>query len=196
LGADHPATATSLNNLAELYRAQGNYGAALPLYERALAINEQALGADHPATAQSLNNLAVNQYYLGDLHAAERLMSRALQIRKVRLGPDHHDTQSSLQSLAAIQQRLAGASSQPPSDPADDLAPLIAAIAAIAAGDEEQRPAVEQALAELEGQGWMLRGPVARIWQGERERDALVEGLDAQHTLFVERILELIRRPT
>ena len=76
------------------------------------------------------------------------------------------------------------------------VTPLLAAIARIAAGDDGPRQAVEQSLAQLEQQGGMLRGPVARIWQGERERDALVEGLDAQHTLFVERILELIRRPT
>jgi len=81
----------------------------------------------------------------------------------------------------------------PPSDPADALAPLIAAIARIAAGDDGQRAAVEQSLAQLEQQGGMLRGPVAQIWQGERERDALVEGLDAQDTLLVERILELLR---
>ena len=34
-GKDHPSTATSLNNLAGLYRSQGNYEAAAPLYLRA-----------------------------------------------------------------------------------------------------------------------------------------------------------------
>jgi tetratricopeptide (TPR) repeat protein len=51
--------ATSLNNLAELYRIQGNYGDAEPLYQRALRIWETALGPDHPLVATSLNNLAV-----------------------------------------------------------------------------------------------------------------------------------------
>jgi tetratricopeptide (TPR) repeat protein len=32
LGPEHPSTATSLNNLAELYRNQGRYGDAEPLY--------------------------------------------------------------------------------------------------------------------------------------------------------------------
>ena len=58
LGPDHPDTATSLNNLAELLQAQGRYAEAEPLYRRALAIREQALGPDHPDTATSLNNLA------------------------------------------------------------------------------------------------------------------------------------------
>ena len=51
LGPDHPDTGLSLNNLAELYRAQGKYGQAEPLYQRSLAIKEKALGPDHPSTA-------------------------------------------------------------------------------------------------------------------------------------------------
>jgi tetratricopeptide (TPR) repeat protein len=37
-GPDHPDVATSLNNLAELYRVQGRYADAERLYERSLAI--------------------------------------------------------------------------------------------------------------------------------------------------------------
>ncbi len=37
-GSDHPTTVTSLNNLAELHRAQGKYAEAEPLHKRALAI--------------------------------------------------------------------------------------------------------------------------------------------------------------
>ena len=51
LGPDHPDTAATLNNLAELYRAQRKYDEAEPLYQRALAIREKALGQDHPDTA-------------------------------------------------------------------------------------------------------------------------------------------------
>ena len=55
LGPAHPLTATNLNNLAELYRAQGRLDEAEPLLQRTLAIRERALGPDHPDTAQSLN---------------------------------------------------------------------------------------------------------------------------------------------
>ena len=58
-GANHPNVATSLNNLAELYRAQGRYADAEPLYKRALAIQEKALESNHPYVATSLNNLAL-----------------------------------------------------------------------------------------------------------------------------------------
>lgn len=50
-GLDHPDAATSLNNLAMLYRAQGRYVEAEPLCQRALGIYERALGADHARTA-------------------------------------------------------------------------------------------------------------------------------------------------
>ena len=42
LGPEHPDTATSLNNLAELYRVQANFADAGPLHQRALKIRETA----------------------------------------------------------------------------------------------------------------------------------------------------------
>ena len=46
--AKPPDVATSLNNLAGLYRTQGDYEAALPLYRRSLQIWEETLGKNHP----------------------------------------------------------------------------------------------------------------------------------------------------
>ena len=42
--------ASSLNNLATLYEAQGKYTEAEPLSQRALAILQQTLGSEHPTT--------------------------------------------------------------------------------------------------------------------------------------------------
>lgn len=53
-GPEHPNTATSLNNLAELYRAMGQYARAEPLNIRALAISEKARGPEHPSTGTYL----------------------------------------------------------------------------------------------------------------------------------------------
>ena len=78
LGPDHPDVATALNNLAELYREQGRYAEAAPLYKRSLAIYEKGLGPDHPACrSRPLNNLA--QLYLeqGRYAEAEPLYKRA-----------------------------------------------------------------------------------------------------------------------
>src|SRR5262245_46930961 len=54
-----PEVGTLLNNLAELYRVQGRYAEAEPLYKRALAISEKALGPDHPNVGIPLSNLAL-----------------------------------------------------------------------------------------------------------------------------------------
>ena len=40
----------SNHNLAALYRDQGKYEQAEPLYQHALSINERALGPQHPTT--------------------------------------------------------------------------------------------------------------------------------------------------
>ncbi len=58
LGEQHPAAAASLNNLAGLYCAMGDYAQAKPLLRQALTIWQQVLGKQHPETATRLNNLA------------------------------------------------------------------------------------------------------------------------------------------
>ena len=86
-GPDDVRLATSLDNLALLYDAQGRYAKAEPLYQRALAIWEKALGPEHPHVAASLNNLAT-LYQLQCKYAdAEPLLNRALAIWEKALGP-------------------------------------------------------------------------------------------------------------
>lgn len=58
LGPEHPATATTLNNLAEAYQDTGSYAKAEPLYQRVLAIDEKAHGPENPDIATDLNNLS------------------------------------------------------------------------------------------------------------------------------------------
>jgi tetratricopeptide (TPR) repeat protein len=76
--------ATSLNNLAALYRAQGQYAQAEPLFKRSLAIREKALGPDHPDVATSLNNLAALFRKTGREKEAEALEKRAAAIQAIK----------------------------------------------------------------------------------------------------------------
>ena len=99
---DHPGTATSLNNLADLYRVMGRCPEAEPLLVRSLSIWEQQLGADHPQTAMSLNNLAALYCAMGRYAEAEPLFVRSLSIKEEQLGADHPDTASSLNNLANL----------------------------------------------------------------------------------------------
>ncbi len=84
----------------------GEYEAARPYYERALAIRETVLGPEHPHTAQSLNNLGALLQATGDNAGARPTFERALAIREKVLGPEHPDTASSLNNLGALLQAM------------------------------------------------------------------------------------------
>jgi tetratricopeptide (TPR) repeat protein len=102
LGERHPDYANSLNNLAELYEAMGDYGKAEPLCRQALAINKEALGDKHPNYATSLNNLAELYHAMGDYAKAEPLHRQALATRKEALGERHPHYAASLNNLAEL----------------------------------------------------------------------------------------------
>ena len=101
-GPDHASTATSLSNLAELYRNQEKYELAKPLLKRALAIREKALGPDHPDTATSLNNLAGLYDHQGKYDLAEPLLKRAIAILDSVFGESHPDAILYRKNLARI----------------------------------------------------------------------------------------------
>ena len=104
LGADHPDTLTSRNNLAGAYRAAGDLGRAIPMYEQALADRLRVLGADHPDTLTSRNNLAGAYRAAGDLGRAIPMYEQVLADRLRVLGADHPDTLTSRNSLAGAYQ--------------------------------------------------------------------------------------------
>lgn len=73
---EHPDTANSLHNLAGLLHAQGDYDAALPLAERALAIFAKVLGAEHPNTKTCADGAAKVLDALGRADEAAALRAR------------------------------------------------------------------------------------------------------------------------
>jgi CHAT domain-containing protein/Tfp pilus assembly protein PilF len=102
LGAEHIATAASLNDLAVLYQAMGDYAKAEPLCQKVLQINQKVLGPDHADTAASLNNLAELYHNMGAYDKAEPLFQQALQICQKVLGPDHANTATTFDNLASL----------------------------------------------------------------------------------------------
>ncbi|MFM7576182.1 MAG: tetratricopeptide repeat protein, partial [Microcystaceae cyanobacterium] len=72
LGENHPDVAQSLNNLAELYRTQGTYGEAEPLYQRAIAILLATLGENHPNTQAGMMNYFLMLAQLPDDELTQR----------------------------------------------------------------------------------------------------------------------------
>jgi tetratricopeptide (TPR) repeat protein len=80
----------------------GEYVAALPYSERALAIDEKVLGPEHPDTARSLNNLGSLLNAMGDLAGARPYYERALAIYEKVLGPEHPYTRTVRDNLALL----------------------------------------------------------------------------------------------
>ena len=95
-----------LNQVASYIADRVQYEEALPLYQQALAINEQTLGPEHPDTARSLNNLALPYKSQGRDEKALPLFERALAINERVLGPRHPDTARSLNNLALLYNSL------------------------------------------------------------------------------------------
>jgi DNA-binding winged helix-turn-helix (wHTH) protein/tetratricopeptide (TPR) repeat protein len=89
-----------LGRAGRYLRGRAAYAAALPLFERALAICERALGPEHPRTATGLDYVAYLLADQGDVAAAWPLHERALAIREKVFGPRHPDTATSLSNLA------------------------------------------------------------------------------------------------
>jgi len=94
--------AEALNaEVMRLYQ-QGRYGEAIPLAQRAVAIQEKAFGPGHPAVADSLNNLGFLYYQSGDYARAEPLLKRAIAIQESAFGPEHPGVADSVNNLAAL----------------------------------------------------------------------------------------------
>ncbi len=78
-----------------LYKSQGRYAEAEPLYKRALSIREKALGLEHPDVAQSLNTRG--------RHAEDDPLHKcSLAIGEKALGPKHPDVATSLENYASL----------------------------------------------------------------------------------------------
>ena len=78
---ERPVVATSLNSLAGVYRKQGNYTEAEPLYQRTLAMREKSLGLEHLAVAPALENYAKLLRRTNREAEAEKMEARAQAIR-------------------------------------------------------------------------------------------------------------------
>lgn len=82
--------------------------------------------------------------------------------------------------------------SQSEAEAVKQFEPLLQGIAAVARGEEEDRPEIEAALEDLERKGWRLRSAALKIWQGERRLSPLTHSLDELDTALVRRVIEIL----
>jgi tetratricopeptide (TPR) repeat protein len=101
---DYDRLATSINNLAGSYNAQGKLSAAEPLYEEALSMYRRLFGdRDHDNLAGSINNLALLYRAQGKYSAAEPLCEEALAMYRRLFGDrDHNNLAVSINNLAGL----------------------------------------------------------------------------------------------
>ncbi|CAA7408821.1 unnamed protein product [Spirodela intermedia] len=101
-GERDPHVASSLNNLAELYRVQKEFHKAEPLYLEALNILQEAFGPEDVRVGAALHNLG--QFYLvrKNLDEAQRCYERALKIKGRVLGYGHTDYADTMYHLGTV----------------------------------------------------------------------------------------------
>ena len=95
-------TATSYNNIGNVYRKLGDYDKALEYHNKALEIKKAVLGEKHRDTADSYNNIGNVYSELKDYDKALEYYIKALKIRKDVLGEDHPNTAGSYLNIGSV----------------------------------------------------------------------------------------------
>ncbi|KAI0399616.1 hypothetical protein F4802DRAFT_29064 [Xylaria palmicola] len=99
LGAEHPETLASMNNLADTYHSQGRWEEAELLNIQVMETSKAVLGPKHPDTLISMHNLAYTWKSQSRNADAVRLMEDCVRIRRQILGPEHPKTLASVSKL-------------------------------------------------------------------------------------------------
>jgi tetratricopeptide (TPR) repeat protein len=82
LGADNPAQAEAVANLASFYYVQGDANQANQLYKKSLALHEKALGMEHTDLVKDLVGLAKISSSSNDYATSAAYYERAMSILK------------------------------------------------------------------------------------------------------------------
>lgn len=96
------AVSTTLNNLSEVFRLQGQLDEAWHQAVKSLWARRRAVGRKHPLVAQSWSNLATIRFDAGRYPAAESLIKRALAIRQAHSQSHPALHAATLRSLAQV----------------------------------------------------------------------------------------------
>ncbi len=99
VGPDHPATMTTLHNIAAVYYATGKVPEAIALFERVKGARIANLGPDHPETLATLNHLAAAYWKTNRLEKSVPLFEDVLKRQSAKLGRQHLSTQLTVANL-------------------------------------------------------------------------------------------------
>ena len=104
-GNEYTDTATSYNNIGNVYYRQGEYEKALEYYFKALEVRETALSKEHPNTAKSYNNIGNVYSSQGDYPKALEYYFKALKICEKVLCKIHSDTAAPYNNIGLVYYR-------------------------------------------------------------------------------------------
>ncbi|MEO8432090.1 MAG: serine/threonine-protein kinase [Acidobacteriota bacterium] len=102
LGDDHPAMATTRENLGNVYFREKKYDQTARNLEIVLAMRRKALGEDSEPVARTLANMGAVYMTSGNLEAAARTYPEAVERLTRTLGPEHPDVAHVLTSMGEL----------------------------------------------------------------------------------------------
>ena len=102
LPENHPAIASSHNNIGSVYHHMGDYEKALESHKKALSIRQQSLPETHPDIAQSHNNIGIVYDDMGDYEKALESHKKALLIRQQSLPKNHPKIATSHNNIGVV----------------------------------------------------------------------------------------------
>ncbi|MFZ4722268.1 MAG: tetratricopeptide repeat protein [Phycisphaerales bacterium] len=102
LGAEHPSTQSSMNDLALLLQDQGKYADAEALFRQVLDMRRRTLGNEHPDTLGSMTNLAGLLQDQKKFAEAEPYFREVLEKGRRVLGEDHPDAIGALNNFGGV----------------------------------------------------------------------------------------------
>jgi tetratricopeptide (TPR) repeat protein len=104
-GAVHPDVARTLKDLAQAIADGGDTNAALPLMQRAVALQRQLRGNEpHPDLAEAINDLALLYETRGDYDQSEKSYRESIAMKRRLYGDKHPEIASTLSNLASALQ--------------------------------------------------------------------------------------------
>jgi len=100
-GTAHPDIARTLKDLAQTVADGGDEQAALPLMEKAVAMQRQLRGNEpHPDLASAINDLALLLESQGKYGEAEKLYVESIAMKRRLFGDQHPEVANALENLA------------------------------------------------------------------------------------------------
>ncbi|RPA88176.1 TPR-like protein [Ascobolus immersus RN42] len=92
LGAEHPSTLNSMNNLAAALGQRGKLHEAAGIHQQIYRRRLRLFGYWHPQTITSMSNLSIVLQRTGQLTEAARMSLQVLKCSEKHYGPTHADT--------------------------------------------------------------------------------------------------------